>query len=82
MKQHGVSEEETLVALENEVVRAWKDVVEDYMKSSNISKEICMRVLNLARLSDRFYKEEDGYTFADGTTKCFIASTLVDPVPI
>ena len=39
-------------------------------------------VLNFARISDLFYKEIDGYTFADGETKKFIIMMLTDPVPI
>ncbi|KAL0550285.1 hypothetical protein IC582_014792 [Cucumis melo] len=81
MKQHGLSEEETLVELENEVIKAWRDITEDYIKTTNISNEILLRVLNLARLSDLFYKEEDGYTFVDKTTKHFIASIIVEPLP-
>ncbi|CAK9321700.1 unnamed protein product [Citrullus colocynthis] len=82
MKQHGVSEEETIVELEKEVAKAWKDIIEDYIKySTNISNEILLRVLNLARLSDLFYKQEDGYTFVDGETKHFIASITIEPLP-
>lgn len=82
MKQHGVSEEETIVELEKEVAKAWKDIIEDYIKySTYISNEILLRVLNLARLSDLFYKQEDGYTFVDGETKHFIASITIEPLP-
>lgn len=82
MNQYGASEEEAIVELEKEVPKAWKDVVEGYMKSNKLPKAILMRVLNLARLSDHFYKEEDGYTLVEGATKHFITSILTNPVPI
>lgn len=82
MKQYGVSEEKALNELENQVVEAWKDVIEDYTKSAKFPNVILDCVLNVARLSDLFYKEGDGYTFADGETKRFITLMLKDPVPI
>ncbi|KGN55965.1 (-)-germacrene D synthase [Cucumis sativus] len=83
MKQHEVSEEDAIVELGKEITKAWKDVIEDYiMKSTKLSNAILMRVLNLTRLSDLFYKKEDGYTFVHGDTKHFITSMLIDPIPI
>lgn len=78
MKQYEVSEEEAIAELEKEVVKAWKDIIEDHMKSTKLSNAILMRVLNLARLSDLFYKEEDGYTLANGATKHFITTILME----
>ncbi|XP_022143531.1 (-)-germacrene D synthase-like isoform X1 [Momordica charantia] len=81
MKQYGVSEEEAVVELEKQVIKAWKDVTEDYMKSNKFPNAILSCVINVNRLSDFFYKEEDGYTFPNGEIKRFITSMLKDPVP-
>lgn len=58
------------------------------MKSSTkLSNAILMSVLNLARLSNLFYKEEDGHTLSlmeqpNVATKCFITSILRGPILI
>ncbi|KAL0550273.1 hypothetical protein IC582_014779 [Cucumis melo] len=83
MKEYGVSEEEAIIELEKEVGTAWKDVTEDYTKSSLKFPNVILEcVLNVARLSDFFYKEVDGYTFADAEIKHFIDLMLTHPVPI
>ena len=43
---------------------------------------ILMRVLNLARVIDVIYKNEDGYTHSGTVLKDFVTSMLIDPVPI
>ncbi|KAL4026906.1 hypothetical protein IC575_015353 [Cucumis melo] len=83
MKQHEVSEEDAIVELGKEITKAWKDMIEDYiMKSTKLSTAIVIRVLNHGRLSEFFYKKEDGYTFVHGDTKHFITAMLIDPIPI
>ncbi|CAK9321703.1 unnamed protein product [Citrullus colocynthis] len=82
MKEYGVSEEEAIAELENQIETAWKDIIEEYTKSSKFPNVILDCVLNVARLSDLFYKEEDGYTFVNGQTKHFITLMLKDPLPI
>ncbi|KAE8650090.1 hypothetical protein Csa_009864 [Cucumis sativus] len=82
MKEYGVSEEEAIIELEKEVGTAWKDVTEDYTKFSlKLPNVILECVLNVARISDFFYKKVDGYTFADEETKHFIDLMLTHPVP-
>uniref|UniRef100_A0A0A0L4K8 Terpene synthase metal-binding domain-containing protein n=2 Tax=Cucumis sativus TaxID=3659 RepID=A0A0A0L4K8_CUCSA len=82
MKQYEVSEEVAVIELQKEIEKAWKDGIEDYiMKSTKFSNAILMRVLNLARLSDFYYKKEDGYTFSHGETKDFVTYMLIDPLP-
>ena len=40
------------------------------------------RVVNLARVMDLFYKDEDAYTHVGGVIVEGITSILVDPVPV
>ncbi|XP_022143530.1 valencene synthase-like isoform X2 [Momordica charantia] len=82
MKQYGVSEGEAIHELEKQVIKAWKDIIEDYMKCTRFPNAILSCVMNVDRLSDFFYKEEDGYTFPNGETNRFITSMLKDPVPL
>ncbi|XP_022154019.1 (-)-germacrene D synthase-like [Momordica charantia] len=82
MKQYDVSEKEAVEELKKQVTNSWKEIIEDFVKSIDVPNTTFMPVLNLARLSDTFYKDEDGYTYSDGETKLIVISLLVDPVPI
>lgn len=83
MIQYDVSEEEAIQELEKQVTNAWKDIIEDYVQSiEDVPNTILMSVINLARLSDTFYKDEDGYTYSSGETKRIVLSLVVDPLPI
>lgn len=44
------------------ISNAWKDVNEEFMKPTGVPAPILMRVLNLSRVMDVLYKEDDGYT--------------------
>lgn len=84
MIQYNVPEKEARQELEKQVTNAWKDIIEDYIKSTenDVPNTIFKSVLNLARLSDTFYKDEDGYTCSGGETKRMIISLVLDPLPI
>ncbi|XP_022154020.1 (+)-gamma-cadinene synthase-like [Momordica charantia] len=83
MKQYDVSEKEATRELNNQVTNSWKEIIEDFVQSIDVpNTTFFMSVLNLARLSDTFYKHKDGYTYSDGETKLIVISLLVDPVPI
>ena len=45
-------------------------------------KPLLTRILDLARVLDVVYKDEDGYTNAGTVLKDFITSMLIDPVPL
>ncbi|KAG6577562.1 hypothetical protein SDJN03_25136, partial [Cucurbita argyrosperma subsp. sororia] len=71
------------ITRKGQVVKAWKDIIEDYTESAMLIRNVILDcVLNFAQLLNLFYKEADGYTFADGATKQFIIMMLTDPVPI
>lgn len=82
MTQYGVSKKEAIEELEKEVTNAWKNIIEDYVQSSDVPYTIFMFVVNLARVSNLFYKDEDGYTHPNGEIKLLITSLLVDPILI
>ncbi|RVW14963.1 (-)-germacrene D synthase [Vitis vinifera] len=62
MKQHGASEQETHNEFNKQVRDAWKDINEECLIPTAVPMPILMRVLNLARVIDVIYKNEDGYT--------------------
>nr|UZT70950.1 terpene synthase 5 [Paeonia delavayi] len=82
MKQHGVSEEEVRTEFRNQVTIAWKVINQECFQSTAISKAVLIRVLNLARVIDVVYKDDDGYTNAGITLKSSVSSLLVDHIAI
>ncbi|KAL6314019.1 hypothetical protein AAG906_011753 [Vitis piasezkii] len=82
MKQHGASEQETHNEFNKQVRDAWKDINEECLIPTAVPMPILKRVLNLARVIDVIYKNEDGYTHSGTVLKDFVTSMLIDPVPI
>ncbi|KAG6689189.1 hypothetical protein I3842_11G162000 [Carya illinoinensis] len=83
MKQYGISAEEEVYKLFwKEVAKAWKDINEEFMNSTAdrvIPMPILERVLNLARVIDLLYKEDDAYTNSH-LMKDYVASLFVNPL--
>uniref|UniRef100_A0A2N9H4T4 Terpene synthase metal-binding domain-containing protein n=1 Tax=Fagus sylvatica TaxID=28930 RepID=A0A2N9H4T4_FAGSY len=82
MAQHGATEEEATNELCKQVKDAWKDINEECLNPTTVPMPLLTRILNLARVMDVVYKDEDGYTNAGTVLKDFIASMLIDPVPL
>ncbi|XP_040988312.1 (-)-germacrene D synthase-like [Juglans microcarpa x Juglans regia] len=82
MSQHGVTEEEAAHELRKQVTDAWEDINKECLYPTEVPMPILMRVLNLARVCDVVYKDEDGYTHGGIVLKDFVASLMVDPVPL
>ncbi|XP_059428060.1 (-)-germacrene D synthase-like isoform X2 [Corylus avellana] len=81
-KQHGATEEEAIDEFGKEITDAWKDINEECRYPTTVPMPVVMRILNLARVIDVVYKDADGYTHAGIVLKDFVASLLVDPVPL
>ncbi|XP_057507163.1 (-)-germacrene D synthase-like isoform X2 [Actinidia eriantha] len=82
MKQHGATEEEAIVELYEQVTNAWKDMNAECLYSTKVPMPLLVRVLNLARVINVLYKDEDSYTHSGTRTKNFVTSVLIDSVPI
>ena len=80
MKQHGAAEEETIEEFRRQIANAWMDINEECLESTQVAKPLLMRSLNLSRVIDVLYKDEDGYTHSGGNTKKYIAALLLNPV--
>ncbi|XP_062162911.1 (-)-germacrene D synthase-like [Alnus glutinosa] len=82
MIQHGAKEEEAIEELRTQVTDAWKDINEECLYPTTVPMPLVMPILNLARVIDVIYKDEDGYTNAGIVLEDFVASLLVEPVPL
>ncbi|KAB2059402.1 hypothetical protein ES319_A11G300600v1 [Gossypium barbadense] len=85
MRQHGVSEEEAYNELMKQVENAWKDINHELIFSETsklLPMSVLTRILNLTRVTDFLYKNEDGYTHVGKFTKDAITSLLIVPISI
>ncbi|KAK0599131.1 hypothetical protein LWI29_002648 [Acer saccharum] len=78
MKQHRVSEGEVIKLFREKVFNAWKDVNQEFLKPTAVPIQILTRILNLSRVMDVIYKDDDGYTNSH-VIKHYIDSLLLDP---
>ncbi|CAL5405704.1 unnamed protein product [Camellia sinensis] len=62
MKQHDASEEEVLIEFHKQVTNAWKDINAECLHPIEVPMPLLLRVVNLARVMDVFYKDEDSCT--------------------
>ena len=81
-KQHGTTEEEAIVELYKQVTYAWKDMNAECLCPTKVPMPLLVRVLNLARVINVLYKDEDGYTHSGTMAKNFVTSVLFDSVLI
>ncbi|THF93978.1 hypothetical protein TEA_028451 [Camellia sinensis var. sinensis] len=82
MKQNDASEEEVLIEFHKQVTNAWKDITAECLHPIEVPMPLLLRVVNLARVIDVLYKDEDSYTHSRTRLKGFVTSVLIDPVPI
>lgn len=83
MKEHCVTEEEALIELNKQVNDAWKDVNEVLLQPpTTVPRPILLLCLNLLRVTDVIYKNDDGYTNGGVVLKDYITSLLVEPAPM
>ncbi|XP_030943352.1 (-)-germacrene D synthase-like isoform X3 [Quercus lobata] len=82
MRQHGVSKQEVHEEFRKQIVNAWKDINKECLRPTEVPEPLLTRVVNLARVMDLLYKDEDAYTHLGGVMVEGITSMLVDPVPV
>ena len=80
MKENGATEEEAYVKFRAQIAESWKDINEECLEPREAPLPLLMRVVNLARVMDVLYKDEDCYTHAGGLMKDLIKSTFIDPI--
>lgn len=79
MKQHGVQEEEAYKMLRQKIEDAWKDINQELLKSTFVPTVLLGPILNLNRVSEFIYRDDDCYTKAH-KIKDDLALLLVHPV--
>lgn len=82
MIQHGATEEEARNEFQKQVIDAWKDINEECLRPTAVPMPLLDRILNLSRVIDVIYKDEDGYTHAQVMLKDLVSSLLINPVPL
>ncbi|XP_062081065.1 alpha-humulene synthase-like [Humulus lupulus] len=82
MNQYGVSEQAAVDELNRQVVNAWKETNEEFIRPTAVPSSILVRVLNFSRVIDLLYKDDDGYTRVGKVTKDSVAALLIDSVPL
>ncbi|XP_060671921.1 (-)-germacrene D synthase-like isoform X3 [Ziziphus jujuba] len=82
MKQFGATEEEAVNEFRKQVSDAWKDINEECLYPTSVPMPLLVRIVNLARVIDVVYKDEDGYTHASIVLKELVASMLINPVSL
>ncbi|GAB2277868.1 hypothetical protein Dimus_012570, partial [Dionaea muscipula] len=64
------------------VESAWKDINEAFLRPTPARVSVLTRILNLSRVIDVLYSEEDGYTHSTRRTKDIVTCMLINPVEI
>ncbi|KOM49910.1 hypothetical protein LR48_Vigan08g073700 [Vigna angularis] len=82
MKQYNSSRQNAIKELYKLVESGWKDINEECLNPTQVPMKFLMRVLNLARMMDVLYKEQDNYTHSGGIMKDYIKALLVNKVPL
>ncbi|KAL0719468.1 hypothetical protein Bca4012_068792 [Brassica carinata] len=82
MKQHGVTKEAAVEELRKMELENYKIVMEEFVLSKAVPRQILVRVLNIARVIDSFYKEGDAFSHPDQKLKDIIACLFLHPIPL
>ncbi|KAL8470076.1 hypothetical protein ACS0TY_032807 [Phlomoides rotata] len=81
MNTRGCSETEAFRELGEQVKNAWKDINKEMLEPRPASMPILMPILNLTRVINILYGDEDGFSNSKAKTKDLITCVLVEPVP-
>ncbi|PHT60964.1 5-epiaristolochene synthase [Capsicum annuum] len=83
MRDYSVSTKEAMAKFQEMGESGWKDINEGMLRPTPIPMEFLSRILNLARLVDVTYKNnEDGYTHPEKVIKPHIIAMVVDSFKI
>ncbi|KAJ4838851.1 hypothetical protein Tsubulata_010882, partial [Turnera subulata] len=62
IKEHGVSKEEAVEKIRKICDKSWRDINEEFMKPTISHLLLLKHVLNLTRVTDAVYWQDDAYT--------------------
>ncbi|CAN4109972.1 unnamed protein product [Withania somnifera] len=82
MNEYGATKEESYTAIRKIIENRWKDLNRGCLKSTAVPRVLLMPMLNLTRVAEFFYKDEDAYTFSKNNLKDIVFMVLVDPITV
>lgn len=80
MKQYGISEDQVLNEFNDQMVKAWMDINQEFLKPTVVSLPLLTRALNFCRVLDLVYEKGDEYTNVGKLMTDSIRSVLIDPI--
>ncbi|TMW98623.1 hypothetical protein EJD97_003794 [Solanum chilense] len=80
MNDYGATKEEAYMEIRKIIENNWKDLNRGCLKPTTVPTVLLMPVLNLTRVAEFFYKDEDAYTFSKNNLKDVISMVLIDPI--
>ncbi|XP_070037433.1 sesquiterpene synthase 15-like, partial [Nicotiana tomentosiformis] len=80
MNEYGVTKEEAYVEIRKIMDNSWKDLNRECLNPTVVPRVLLMPVLNLARMSEFSYKDEDSYTVSKNDLRYIISEVLVDTI--
>ncbi|XP_010546417.1 PREDICTED: alpha-humulene/(-)-(E)-beta-caryophyllene synthase-like [Tarenaya hassleriana] len=81
MKQYGVSKEKATEEIERIISETWKDLNQELMRPYSMPRPILIRILNLTRVIEVFYKYQDSYTHPE-FLKDYVVSLFTESIPV
>ncbi|XP_010545918.1 PREDICTED: alpha-humulene/(-)-(E)-beta-caryophyllene synthase-like [Tarenaya hassleriana] len=81
MKQYGVSVEKATKEIERIITETWKDLNQELMRPYSTPRPILMRILNLTRVTEVFYKYQDSFTNPE-FLKDYVVSLFAESIPV
>lgn len=81
MEQNGISREETFEEFKRMIANGWKDINEECMRPTVVPMRLLLVVLNIVRLVEMFYKNDDGITNPE-YLKDYVAKLFIHPIPV
>uniref|UniRef100_M1B7I3 Sesquiterpene synthase n=1 Tax=Solanum tuberosum TaxID=4113 RepID=M1B7I3_SOLTU len=82
MNEYDATKGEAYMEIRKIIENNWKDLNQRCLKPTTVTRVLLMPLLNLGRVSEFFYKDEDAYTFSKNNLKDVISMVLVDPIKV
>ncbi|OIT40692.1 (e,e)-germacrene b synthase [Nicotiana attenuata] len=80
IKEYGASKQEAYDEIRKEITIGWKDINEEFLRSTKVPMFVLERVLYQEQLVDFFFKEGDGYTNSKTKFKDMISFLFVKSI--
>ncbi|XP_059284195.1 sesquiterpene synthase 15b-like isoform X2 [Lycium ferocissimum] len=82
MNEYGVTKEEATTDIRKIIENSWKDINRGCLKPTAVPRVLLMPVLNLARMSEFAYTDEDAYTFSKNNFREVVSMVLVESITL